>query len=63
MVVYFCNVNWLLYTNFKQLLLCFTFYSTLEKEMVTHSSILVGKIPWACKELDMTEATEHELAT
>jgi len=31
--------------------------------MATQSSILAGKIPWACKELDMTEATEHELAT
>ena len=41
----------------------------LEKEMATHSSILVWKIPrteelagyspWGRKELDMTEATEH----
>ena len=41
----------------------------LEKEMATHSSILVWKIPWTeepagyspwgRKELDMTEATEH----
>ena len=39
----------------------------LEKEMATHSSILVWEIPWTeekslsihSKELDMTEVTEH----
>ena len=41
----------------------------LEEEMATHSSILSGKScgqrslvgysPWGCKELGMTEATEH----
>ena len=44
----------------------------LEKEMATHSSILVWKIPrteepagyspWGHKELDMTEAAEHTSA-
>ena len=41
----------------------------LEEGMATHSSIreshgqrsLVGYSPWGCKELDMTEATEHML--
>ena len=27
----------------------------LEKEMATHSIILASRIPWDCKELDMTE--------
>ena len=27
----------------------------LEKGKATHSSILVWRIPWGCKELDMTE--------
>ena len=40
----------------------------LEKGMATHSSILswripwreeAGRSPWGCKELDVTEATEH----
>ena len=40
----------------------------LEKDMATHSSILAWRIPWTeepgngpwgCKELDMTEVTEH----
>ena len=41
----------------------------LEKEMATHSSILAWRIPWTeepgghspqgCKELDMTEGTQH----
>ena len=40
----------------------------LEEEMSTHSNILAWRIPWkeepgrlqsGCKELDMTEATQH----
>ena len=27
----------------------------LEKGMATHSSILAWRIPWGCRELDMTE--------
>ena len=43
----------------------------LEKEMLTHSSILACRIPWTeetggpqsmgCKELDMTDVIEHEI--
>ena len=28
---------------------------SLEKELATHTSILAWRIPWGCKELDMTE--------
>ena len=34
-------------------------YSCLENPM--HRGALAGHSPWGCKELDMTEATEHAL--
>ena len=31
----------------------------LEKGKATHSSILAWRIPWGCKEVDMTELLSH----
>ena len=33
----------------------------LEKGKATHSSVLAWRIPWGCKELDMTERLTHTL--